>query len=73
MYNSNNPTLSVALNNFNTNSITSVLGIDTGNSIMMEVPIMLTGCLIFLVPMIVFYLVLQRKFIASIANSGIVG
>lgn len=73
MYNSNNPTLSVALNNFNTNSITSVLGIDTGNSIMMEVPIMLTGCLIFLVPMIVFYLVLQREFIASIANSGIVG
>lgn len=31
------------------------------------------GCLLCIIPMIVFYLIFQRKFIASIANSGIVG
>ena len=35
--------------------------------------VVLAACLLFLVPMLAFYLVIQKKFIASIANSGIVG
>ncbi len=33
----------------------------------------LTSCLIFLIPVLVMYLVLQKKFISSIASTGIVG
>ena len=37
------------------------------------VPILLSGCLLFILPLIVFYICIQRKFMASIATSGIVG
>lgn len=33
----------------------------------------MAGCLIFIIPMLILYLCLQKKFIASIANTGIVG
>ncbi len=36
-------------------------------------PAIMAACLMMVLPLIVFYLVLQRRFIASIANSGIVG
>ncbi len=67
------PTLAVALNNFNANTIVNMLGLDVGNATMQAVPILLSGALIYLIPMIVFYLLIQKKFIASIATSGIVG
>lgn len=35
--------------------------------------LIITSCLLFILPMLIFYILLQRKFIASIANSGIVG
>ena len=73
MYMADNPTLSVALNNFSTNTIVTVLGLDMTTGIMMDVPILLSGCLIYVLPIIVFYIIIQRKFIASIATSGIVG
>ncbi len=73
MYMADNPTFSVALNNYNTNTISTALGLDMVTGKMMDVPILLSGCLIFVIPLIVFYVFIQRKFIASIANSGIVG
>ena len=73
MYMADNPTLSVALNNFSTNTIVTVLGLDMTTGIMMDVPILLSGCLIYVLPIIIFYIIIQRKFIASIATSGIVG
>ncbi len=33
----------------------------------------MAGCLIFILPMLILYLVLQKRFMASIANTGIVG
>jgi len=73
MYMADNPTLSVALNNFSTNTIVTVLGLDMTTGIMMDVPILLSGCLIYVLPIIIFYIIIQREFIASIATSGIVG
>lgn len=67
------PTFSVALRNFAVHDITEKIemGIDEANAL--TVPIILAGCLIFLLPMLIFYLLMQRKFMASIATSGIVG
>lgn len=67
------PTLSVALSNFGGNTVVSKLGISGGEASMIEVPILLAGCLIFVLPLIIFYILIQRKFVASIATSGIVG
>ena len=35
--------------------------------------ILLAGCLLFLLPLLIFYLIVQKKFVASVASSGIVG
>lgn len=69
----NEPTFSVALNNFSVYTVTEVLGLDVDMATMLNVPIILSGCLLFVLPMIVFYLFMQKKFMASIATSGIVG
>lgn len=73
MYNSANPTLSVALNNFTDNTVPAALGIDMALGKALAVPILLTGCLLFMIPLIAFYAILQKKFIASVTNSGITG
>lgn len=69
----NSPTFSVALSSFSGASVSAALGIDGGVASYMQVPILLSGCLLFLIPLIIFYLLIQRKFVASIATSGIVG
>ena len=66
-------TLSVAINTFDANTVTNILGLDTSNAIMMSRQILLAGCLICILPLLVFYLLIQKKFVASIATSGIVG
>lgn len=73
MYIGNHPTLSMVLNNFSTNTVASKLGIDIALGQRLEVPIMLAGCLLYLLPLIVIYLFIQKKFINSITTSGIVG
>lgn len=73
MYISSHSTLSTALFNFNTNTIVTKLGLDMVNGRLIEVPILLSGCLMFLLPLIIFYIFIQRKFITSITTSGIVG
>ena len=67
------PTFAVAINNFSSYSITDKLGLGVEMARYLNVPMILSGCVLFLAPMLAFYLVIQRKFMASIATSGIVG
>lgn len=69
----NESTFATAINNFTPQSIVNVLAYDTERANMLTVQILLAGCLLFIIPMIVFYLFIQRKFMASVATSGIVG
>lgn len=69
----NEPTLSVAINNFSVYSITDTLGLSVETATYLNVPMILSGCLLFILPMLLFYIALQRKFMSSIATSGIVG
>jgi len=73
MYNSKNTTLAVALNNISLNSIANAInsGMEAAKSSV--VSIVLAGCLLFIIPLLIVYVVIQKKFIASIATSGIVG
>lgn len=68
-----NPTFSVALDGFQRTTVVSELNTTGGIASLKEVPILLSGCLLFVAPLIAFYLIIQRKFVASIATSGIVG
>ncbi len=67
------PTLSVAISGFGQNTIVAVLEVSAATAQVLEVPILLAGCFIFMLPVLIFYLLIQRKFVASIATSGIVG
>lgn len=67
------PTFSVAINNFSVYSITDTLGLSVEMARYLNVPMILSGCLLFLIPMLAFYLAMQRRFMASVATSGIVG
>lgn len=67
------PTFSVALNSFAVHDITEKIDMSIDMANMLTVPILLSGCLLFILPMMIFYLLMQRKFMASIATSGIVG
>ncbi len=67
------PTFSVAIKSFSQTSVVAALGVTGDIASRMEVQILLSGCLMFLLPMIIFYIFIQRKFVASIATSGIVG
>jgi multiple sugar transport system permease protein len=69
----NEPTFSVAIKTFSETTVVAALGISGDLASRMEVQILLSGCLMFLAPMIIFYVFIQRKFVASIATSGIVG
>ena len=66
-------TFATAINNFGAQTIVARLSVDVETANTMLVPILLSGCLLFITPLIVFYVALQRKFMASIATSGIVG
>ena len=68
------PTISVELNNFDLTEIVQVIGGEGLTKANLNYSsITLAVCIIFLIPMLLFYLIIQRKFIASVANSGIVG
>ncbi|MDD4700229.1 MAG: carbohydrate ABC transporter permease [Oscillospiraceae bacterium] len=69
----NEYTFATAINNFGAQTIAAKLGMDLQTSNAMLVPILLSGCLVFILPLLIFYIVIQRKFMASIATSGIVG
>lgn len=65
MYFQSNHTMSVEISNF-----ISKIMID-GRKIETDAP--MAACLIFLLPVLIMYMVLQKKFITSIASTGIVG
>lgn len=73
MYNSNSPTFSVAINSFSENAVAAALGIDQTLGKSLAVPILLAGCLLFVLPLVVLYIFIQKKFIASVTTSGITG
>lgn len=66
-------TFATAINNFGAQTIAANLQVDVETANAMLVPILLSGCLLFMAPLIFFYIAVQRKFMASIATSGIVG
>ena len=69
----NEQTFSAALSAFNQTTVVNMLNVDGDMASLIEVPILLSGCLLFILPIMIFYLLIQRKFVASIATSGIVG
>ena len=69
----NEPTFSVAISGFSETTVSSVLNIPGELAALIDVSILLAGCLLFVLPILVFYILIQRKFVASIATSGIVG
>jgi len=73
MYASTTPTLSVALRNLSVESVSNTIGGGSALANMSLKGILLAGCVLMVTPMIVFYVIIQRKFIASVATSGIVG
>ncbi len=73
MYASTTPTLSVALRNLTADTVSNVLGTGTAQANMSLSGIILAGSVLIILPLIIFYILIQRKFISSIATSGIVG
>ena len=72
MYLDSKNTLSSALYSLGPIDV-SQAGVDISITNAMTGYITAAACLVFIIPMIVLYVVIQRKFIASIATSGIVG
>lgn len=72
MYMSENYTLSVQLNSL-PSLISSYMSAQGSGLSVATGPILLAGCLMTVIPLLIFYVILQRRFIASVANSGIVG
>lgn len=66
-------TFATVIGSFGPQTIAGRLQFDLETSEALLVPMLLSGCLLFIVPLITFYIVMQRKFMASIATSGIVG
>ena len=66
-------TFATAIGAFNRSSVVAELNVGVGVAGSIQVPILLAGCLLFVLPLVIFYILIQRKFVASIATSGIVG
>ncbi len=66
-------TLATALNSYSATLAIYKLQLDSAMSGVSHIQLVTAGCLIFVVPLLIFYLFMQKKFIASIATSGIVG
>lgn len=71
MYLSENLPLSVKLASVDSLITSALYGAESAKTVMG--PAIMAACLMMVLPLIVFYLILQRRFIASIASSGIVG
>ncbi len=73
IYLSENLPLSVMLNRFRY-SLSSIMSyyIDNGTDMIAKY-VIIAACLVFLIPLIIFYSFVQKKFIAGISTTGIVG
>ena len=73
MFLSEDQTLSVKLANLPTN-ISAWLSQSYGATAKLNIAmVLIAACLIYILPLLIFYVVIQKKFIASVATSGIVG
>ena len=63
--------LAVKLNNITTPEAMGTLRLDSSDP--MRIAIMMAGCLMFLLPILIVYLILQKKFVKSIDRVGITG
>ncbi len=73
MFLTDNYPLSVKLNNLPEN-IGGWLGQFYGSNAKLSIALVLiAACLLCIAPLLIFYIIIQRKFIASVVNSGIVG
>ena len=66
-------TLATAINSYSGTLAISELQLDSAMSGVSHIQLVAAGCLIFVLPLLIFYLFIQKKFIASIATIGIVG
>lgn len=66
-------TLAVAVNTFSSNGLINGLSLDVVTASMLVIQVLAAGCLLYMIPLLVFYIAMQKKFVASVANSGIVG
>ena len=69
----NQKTLAVSVNGFSGEAIISTLELDSNTGGMYMVQVLASGCVLYMVPLLIFYIAMQKKFVASVANSGIVG
>lgn len=69
----NEQTLSIAVNTFSGNRLINDLNLDTVTASLLVIQVLAAGCLLYMIPLLVFYIAMQKKFVASVANSGIVG
>jgi multiple sugar transport system permease protein len=63
--------LAVKLNNITTPEAMGTLRLDSSDP--MRIAIMMAGCLMFILPILIVYLILQKKFVKSIDRVGITG
>lgn len=73
MYASDKPVMSTNLLFGDYYTLVEHFGLGTTEAEVGTKAVILAACLLFLAPLIVFYCIIQRKFVASIATSGIVG
>lgn len=73
LYASNMPVMSTNLLTGDYYTLVEHFGLGTTEAEVGTKSVILAACLLFLAPLIVFYCIIQRKFVASIATSGIVG
>ena len=66
-------TLSVALNNISAGSIVNTLEAGKDFVNLNISGMIFAGCMLLMIPLLIFYLFIQKKFMASVATSGIVG
>ena len=66
-------TISVALNNISAVSIVNTLEAGKDFVNLNISGMIFAGCMLLMIPLIIFYLFIQKKFMASVATSGIVG
>ncbi len=69
----NEKTLAIAVNALSGESIISSLEVDSQTGGMLMLQVLSAGCMLYMVPLLIFYVTMQKKFVASVANSGIVG
>ncbi|MEE1314155.1 MAG: carbohydrate ABC transporter permease [Faecalimonas sp.] len=73
MFLSDHPTFAVSLNSYTINTISNVLEVSMTTVKYLAVPTLMAGCFLFILPLIALYIAMQKKFVASVSNSGITG